>query len=125
MSSQRFTLDEIQNIDGWERFIRSLYEKGYKIFITGSNANLLSKELGTHLTGRYMQFEVYPLSFKEIIDHNYPEIFSKNAHSTRMTGNILHHFCLYLNIWWYPRVCPSPQILSIYEIYLRVSSIAI
>ena len=53
-----FYFDEIQNIKGWEQFIRRLYEKGNKIFITGSNAKLLSKELGTHLTGRYIQLEV-------------------------------------------------------------------
>jgi uncharacterized protein len=49
-----FYFDEIQNIEGWERFVRRLYEQGKKIYITGSNANLLSKELGTHLTGRYI-----------------------------------------------------------------------
>ena len=65
-----FYFDEIQNIEGWERFTRRLYEQGKKIYITGSNARLLSKELGTHLTGRYIQLEVYPLSFREVISHN-------------------------------------------------------
>ena len=60
----RFYFDEIQNIEGWERFVRRLYEQGKKIYITGSNANLLSKELGTHLTGRHIQLEVFPLSFR-------------------------------------------------------------
>lgn len=91
-----FYFDEIQNIKGWERFIRRLYEKGSKIFITGSNANLLSKELGTHLTGRYIQFEIYPLSFKEIIQHEYPEVLTKKALSTDDIGTILHHFASYL-----------------------------
>lgn len=49
-----FFFDEIQNIEGWELFVRRLYEKGNKIFITGSNAKLLSSELGTRLTGRYI-----------------------------------------------------------------------
>lgn len=91
-----FYFDEIQNIEGWERFIRRLYERGNKIFITGSNAKLLSKELGTHLTGRYIQFEVYPLSFKEIIMHEYPEVLTKKALSTNDTGTLLHHFAAYL-----------------------------
>jgi len=91
-----FYFDEIQNIEGWERFIRRLYDKGNKIFITGSNAKLLSKELGTHLTGRYIQFEVYPLSFKEIIQHEYPEVFTKKALSTDDVGIVLHHFASYL-----------------------------
>lgn len=91
-----FYFDEIQNIEGWERFVRRLYEKGNKIFITGSNAKLLSKELGTHLTGRYIQFEVYPLSFKEILQHEYPEGLGKSLYSTDEVGTILHYFATYL-----------------------------
>lgn len=91
-----FYFDEIQNIEGWERFVRRLYEQGKKIYITGSNANLLSKELGTHLTGRYIQFEVYPLSFKEILRHKYPDVLSKKTLSTNDTGMVLHHFSNYL-----------------------------
>lgn len=91
-----FYFDEIQNIEGWERFVRRLYEQGKKIYITGSNARLLSKELGTHLTGRYIQFEIYPLSFREIIHHKYPEVLSKKALSTTDIGMIQHHFSNYL-----------------------------
>ncbi len=91
-----FYFDEIQNIEGWERFVRRLYEQGKKIYITGSNAKLLSKELGTHLTGRYIQFEVFPLSFKEILYHKEPDVLSKKALSTHDTGMILHHFSNYL-----------------------------
>ncbi len=90
-----FYFDEIQNIAGWERFIRRLYEQGKKVYITGSNANLLSKELGTHLTGRYVQFEVYPLSFQEILRHKYPEAFTKKALTTNDIGMIQHHFVNY------------------------------
>lgn len=58
--------DEIQNIKNWERFINRLLENGgYKIFITGSNAALLSKEIGAALTGRNYSLNLYPLSFKE------------------------------------------------------------
>lgn len=57
--------DEIQNITGWELFIRRMSDYGYKIYITGSNANLLSRELGTHLTGRYVSVELYPYSLQE------------------------------------------------------------
>lgn len=92
----RFYFDEIQNIKGWERFVRRLYEQGKKIYITGSNANLLSKELGTHLTGRHIQLEVFPLSFLEIIHHRYHEVLSKKALSTSDVGMIMHHFSNYL-----------------------------
>jgi hypothetical protein len=60
-----FYFDEIQNINGWERFVRRLHDMGNKIYITGSNARMLSRELGTHLTGRYVQLELYPFSFTE------------------------------------------------------------
>ncbi|WP_194847499.1 ATP-binding protein [Candidatus Neptunochlamydia vexilliferae] len=91
-----FYFDEIQNIDGWEQFVRRLYEKGNKIYITGSNARLLSQELGTHLTGRYIRFEVYPLSFKEIIQHEYPQVLTKKTPTTDDVGMALHHFSDYL-----------------------------
>lgn len=91
-----FYFDEIQNIEGWERFVRRLYEQGKKVFITGSNAKLLSRELGTHLTGRYIQFEVYPLSFKEIVRHHYPEILNKKAFSTNDVGTLMRLFSSYL-----------------------------
>jgi predicted AAA+ superfamily ATPase len=65
-----YYFDEIQNIEGWERFVRRLYNAGNKIFITGSNAKMLSRELGTHLTGRYIQIDLYPFSFKEYLNFN-------------------------------------------------------
>ena len=60
-----FYFDEIQNIEGWEIFVRRLYDQNNKVFITGSNATLLSRELGTRLTGRFIPIEIYPLSFRE------------------------------------------------------------
>lgn len=60
-------IDEIQNVAGWERFIRRVHDEGYKVFLTGSNANLLSAELGTHLTGRYQKITLYPFSFREML----------------------------------------------------------
>ena len=63
-----YFFDEIQNIEKWEKFIRYLIDKKEKIIITGSNASLLSNELGTKLTGRYLQIELFPFSFKEFLD---------------------------------------------------------
>jgi predicted AAA+ superfamily ATPase len=63
-----FYFDEIQNITGWERFIRRLHDYGNKMYITGSNANMLSRELGTHLTGRYVTLELFPFSFREFLE---------------------------------------------------------
>lgn len=61
-------LDEIQEISEWEKAVNSLsqdFTTEYELFITGSNSNLLSKELGTYLTGRYINFEIFPFSFSE------------------------------------------------------------
>ena len=64
-------LDEIQNIEHWEKAVNSfkadLGEK-ISIFITGSNSDLLSSEIGTHLAGRYVSFKIYPFTFKEVCE---------------------------------------------------------
>lgn len=62
-----FLFDEIQNIKNWERFVRRLHDMEKKIYVTGSNASMLSRELGTHLTGRHISFSLYPFSFKEFL----------------------------------------------------------
>lgn len=77
-----FYFDEIQNILGWEKFVRRLNDYKSKVYITGSNANLLSKELGTHLTGRYIQLELYPISFREFLEFKLVKI-NKNDLSKR------------------------------------------
>ncbi|MDR1690565.1 MAG: ATP-binding protein [Candidatus Methanoplasma sp.] len=61
-------LDEIQNIDQWEKAVNSLRLKNTDIYITGSNSNILSSELSTFLAGRYVEFRLYTLSFAEFID---------------------------------------------------------
>jgi predicted AAA+ superfamily ATPase len=62
-----YFFDEIQNVDNWEIFVRNLHDKQKVICITGSNASLLSRELGTKLTGRNIQIELLPFSFKEYV----------------------------------------------------------
>ena len=62
-------LDEVQEIDGWEKAINSLLEDtNADIYVTGSNSKLMSSEISTYLTGRYVLIPVYPLSFKEYLD---------------------------------------------------------
>lgn len=61
--------DEIQNIPSWFLFVNRLLRQKIRLFITGSNAKLLSHELSTHLTGRYNQIELYPFSFSEILQY--------------------------------------------------------
>ncbi len=61
-------LDEIQNIDGWEHFARRLANQKYRVYITGSNAKMLSRDIATTLGGRYWVMNVYPFSFKEFLE---------------------------------------------------------
>ncbi len=68
MGKETFIFDEIQNIEGWEKFARTMHDKGKKLYITGSNAGLLSKELGTRLTGRYKQIELFPFDYTEYLN---------------------------------------------------------
>ncbi|MEF3245493.1 MAG: ATP-binding protein [Caldisericaceae bacterium] len=60
-------LDEIQNLPNWELFVNRLKREGYNLIVTGSNANLLSKELATVLTGRHIPIEIMPFNFKEFL----------------------------------------------------------
>ena len=68
-------LDEIQNIDHWEHFARRLANEQYRVYITGSNAKMLSSEVATTLGGRYMIQEVYPYSFVEYLRANTLELY--------------------------------------------------
>lgn len=65
-----YFFDEIQNIEGWERYIRSMQDKGKKFVITGSSSRLMSKELGTKLTGRHVNYELFPFSYDEMLKHS-------------------------------------------------------
>ena len=87
-----FFFDEIQNIKGWERFVRRLYDTGNKVFITGSNASMLSRELGTRLTGRYLSHELFPFSFKEYLSFNEIEQTDTDLYDTKMIALIRNHF---------------------------------
>lgn len=62
-----YFFDEIQNIEKWEKFIRYLVDRKNKVMITGSNASLLSRELGTRLTGRHINYELFPFSYSEFL----------------------------------------------------------
>lgn len=64
-----FFFDEIQNVEAWEKYVRVLHDKKKKVVITGSNAKILSKELGTSLTGRQISYEIFPFSFSEFLAH--------------------------------------------------------
>ncbi len=73
VNNQKYYLffDEIQNVDKWEKVVNSFkakYQEKVSIFITGSNSDLLSGELATHIAGRYVSFQIYPFTFKEVCE---------------------------------------------------------
>lgn len=67
MGCSAYFFDEIQNVDKWENFVRFKLDEGFKVFIIGSNASMLSKELGTKLTGRHVSKELFPFSYTEYL----------------------------------------------------------
>lgn len=83
-----FLFDEIQNVPAWERFVRRLHDQGYKFIVTGSNASLLSQELGTLLTGRSIRVELFPFSFREFLEFKQVEIPSLKVLTTKQRGNL-------------------------------------
>ncbi len=74
-----FFLDEIQLVKGWEKFARRLADQKYQVYITGSNAKMLSSEIATTLGGRYMVQEVFPYSFSEYLKAHDIDLTQKNA----------------------------------------------
>jgi hypothetical protein len=92
-------LDEIQNVPKWERFARRIFEEGYKIFLTGSNAKLLSSELATHLTGRYLKLELYPFSFIEFLSFHK---FTYERFDSKMQAKAMGYFDKYMQAGGFP-----------------------
>jgi len=81
-----YFFDEIQLVDQWEKFVRFRLDEGYRIFITGSNATMLSKELGSRLTGRHISKELFPFSYKEFTAFTKVEIGYKSTVKYMETG---------------------------------------
>lgn len=107
-------IDEVQNVEKWELFVRRLYEEGYKIFVTGSNAKLLSSELATRLTGRYFKIELYPFSFREFL--NFKKI-DYQGRGTQAKSKILRNFTAYLKEGGFPEYVCYGDIEFVKRIY--------
>jgi len=95
--------DEIQNLRNWELFVNRLHRRGFNIIITGSNAYLLSRELSTHLTGRHIQFRIFPFSFVEFLR---AKAFATEQalENKEKQGLLLNHLDSYLEKGGYPEV---------------------
>ena len=101
--------DEIQNVHGWELFINRLLRERYRVFITGSNANLLSHELGTHLTGRHMDLELYPFTFMEYLKAKNLQDIAEGNYSTAVRAKLSAEFEIYFFNGGMPEVVISGE----------------
>lgn len=105
--------DEIQNLPRWELFINRLKRIGFNIFITGSNAKLLSTELASHLTGRHLAMEIYPFSFREYLTARKVEI---NIETSKGKSLIKHELESYIREGGFPEIVVEHEI---YQLYLK------
>lgn len=115
-----FFFDEIQNIKIWERFVRRLHDAGKKIYITGSNASLLSRELGTHLTGRNIPFSIYPFSFKEFLRFKKYECPNLNRLTTTEKSTLKRFFNEYIQKGGFPEYLQTEKIEYLKSLYENI-----
>lgn len=95
-------LDEIQNIAGWEKFARRIADTKHRVYITGSNAKMLSQDIQTTLGGRYIPVDVYPYNFKEFLNANEISLNEKSLLSTEGKAQVLRKFNDYFYYGGFP-----------------------
>ncbi|HHD15566.1 MAG TPA: ATP-binding protein, partial [Euryarchaeota archaeon] len=95
-----FFIDEAQTIKGWERWVRSMVEKSsnVKVIVTGSSSEIMSRELSSLLTGRFMELRIQPFSFKEFLD--FRGVLGKTWNERKMQSQLLD----YMETGGYPQV---------------------
>jgi len=107
-------LDEIQNLKDWELWVNKLYRRGVNLIVTGSNAKLLSHEMATSLTGRYVQVEVFPFSFVEVLRFHKVSLPGQHVFTPQILGNILNYLNNYLLNGGFPEIVLNPFIVKNY-----------
>jgi hypothetical protein len=105
-----FYLDEIQNLPYWEKWVNGLYFKKYKVFVTGSNSNLLSSEISTFLTGRNKVLKLNPFSFKEYLKLNLIE-YNLDVLPISVKTKIKQLFNSYFELGGFPQILKNNDIL--------------
>ena len=104
-------LDEVQNLDAWDLWVSELYRKGKNLVITGSNARMLSSEMATVLTGKYLQVEMLPFSLEEFFDWNKFDLHSVKPEQKTDSQVLMDD---YLRNGGYPEVVASRQLTRSY-----------
>lgn len=96
--------DEVQNVDEWELFLNRLQRRGYNLVITGSNSRLLSRELASRLTGRYVEATILPFSFREFLKARRFEVNEEYLVLKDYQGRIMNLLSEYLEVGGFPEV---------------------
>lgn len=109
--------DAIQNLERWELFVARLHRAGFRLFLTGSNAKLLAKEMATRLTGRHLTVELFPFNFREFLS---AQKFSEDVGTTKGKSLLLKHLQDYLQLGGFPEVAlgreqPVPYLRELYR----------
>jgi hypothetical protein len=112
-----FIIDEVQNVIGWEHFVRRFMDQGIKFFITGSNASLLSRELGTRLTGRYIPVELFPFSFVEFLHFKGYAIPDLTRLTTVEKASLQQRLNDYLSLGGIPEPLKYPELPLLRTLY--------
>lgn len=112
-----FVIDEIQNIYGWEHFVRRFMDMGNKFYITGSNASLLSRELGSKLTGRYIPIELFPFSFSEYLRFSLYDIPDLERMTTVQAGMLQRYLNEYIQSGGIPEPIKYPDLPLLRTLY--------
>ena len=99
-----FFLDEIQIVPGWEKFVRRLADKNYRVFVTGSNAKMLSSEIATTLGGRFLIQNVYPFSFREFLKFEGFELKSNWLYTPGTRNGVVRSFDTYFYNGGFPEL---------------------
>ncbi len=97
-------LDEIQNIEGWSKWVRKLIDKKYKIYITGSNSKYLSKEIATELRGRTLSYLLLPFSIKEYLNYKGLRFETNDFYNSSARSKFYNNFNRYLLYGGFPEI---------------------
>ncbi|MEW6219528.1 MAG: ATP-binding protein [Thermodesulfobacteriota bacterium] len=112
-----FILDEVQNVPGWEHVVRRFMDLGHKFYISGSNAALLSRELGSRLTGRYVPVELFPFSFAEYLLFQKETIPDLERMTTVTSANLNKVLAAYLQAGGIPDALKYPDLNLLRTLY--------
>ena len=105
-----YFLDEVQNIIYWEKWVNNLYSQGIKVFVTGSNSNLLSSEISTYLTGRNKVIKLFPFSFREYLRLKEIEYLKPEYLTSSQRTKIYTSFLEYFNNGGFPLILKNDDI---------------